>query len=124
MQGIVSLFMKLSFLIYFLQIFGPKPGLRWSIFIGAFIITTLYISGIITFFVLSTPRPGVTFAEQYMMFASRQTSPVLNTTIAIGYFNVLSDLYVLVLPISGVMGLNLPRKRKFGVVLIFMTGLL
>ena len=116
--------MKLSFHIYFLQVFGPKPGLRWSIFIGAFVTTAFYISGTIALFVLSTPRPGVTFAEQFTSFASRQTSPVLNITIAVGYFNVLSDLYVLVLPISGVMGLNLQPKRKFGVILIFMTGLL
>ena len=116
--------MKLSFLIYFLHIFGPKPVLRWNIFIGAFITIAFYVAATIALFILSTPRPGVTFAEQFTSFLSRKTSPVLNTTFAVGYFNILSDLYILILPISGVMGLNLKPKRKFGVVLIFLTGLL
>ena len=116
--------MKLSFHIYFFQIFSPKPALRWSILIGASITTAFYLAATIILFVLSTPGRGVTLAEQFASFLSQGTSLVLNTTLAIGYFNVLSDLYILVLPISGVMGLNLQPRRKFGVSLIFMTGLL
>lgn len=92
--------------------------------IGGLITTVFYIATTVILFVLSTPGPGVTFAEQFESFIGRKTSPVLNTTFAVGYFNILSDLYLLILPISGVMGLNLKRKRKVGVILIFMTGLL
>ena len=116
--------MKLSFHIYFLQIFSPKPVLRWSIIIGAVVTTTFYIAVTITLFVLSTPGPGVTLAEQFTSYLGKKTSPVLSTTFALGYFNVFSDLYILILPISGVMGLNLQPRRKLGVILIFMTGLL
>lgn len=90
--------------IFFFEIFSPKPVFKWSILIGGLITTVFYIATTVILFVLSTP--------------------VLNTTFAVGYFNILSDLYLLILPISGVMGLNLKRKRKVGVILIFMTGLL
>ena len=123
-QPLVALFMKLSFLIYFLQIFGPKPFLRWNILVGIFITAAFYVALTITLFVLSTPGRGVTFAEQFTSFLSQKTSPVLTTTFVMGYFNIFSDLYILILPISGVMGLNLPPRRKFGVSLMFMTGLL
>lgn len=123
-QPLVALFMKLSFHIYFLQIFGPKPAFRWTILIGALITTVFYIATTIILFVLSTPEPGVTLAEQFASFLGRKTSPVLDTTFALGYFNVISDLYLLILPISGVMGLNLRRKKKIGVIFVFLTGLL
>jgi hypothetical protein len=120
-QPLVTLCVKLSFFIYFLHIFTPKAILRWSIFIGAFITTAAYIACTIIRFVLSTPPLGVTLAEQFMPV---KTFSILNTTFALGYFNIFSDLFILVLPISGVMGLNLAPRQKFGVVLIFMTGLL
>ncbi len=116
--------MKLSFHIFFYQIFSPKPALRWNILIGGLITTVFYVTTTVILFVLSTPGPGVTLAEQFQSFLGQKTSPVLSTTFAIGYFNILSDLYLLILPISGVMGLNLKRRRKIGVILIFMTGLL
>jgi len=124
MQAMVALLMRLSFYIYFFQIFSPKPVLRWSIWIGAIITTIFYTTITIIMFCLTTPRHGVTLAEQYESFLNQKTSPQLTAIFALGYFNVLSDLYILALPISGVMGLNLQPKRKAGVILIFMTGLL
>lgn len=124
LQPAVALFIKVSFFIYFYQIFGPKPVLRWSIWIGAIVTTVFYSAVTITLFVLSSPGHGVSLAERFESFLDEKTSPIVNTIIALGYFNVFSDLYILILPISGVMGLNLQPKRKIGVVLIFMTGLL
>jgi len=121
---LVALFAKLSFYIYFFQIFSPKPILRWSIYIGAFVTVAFYVAITIVLFVLSTPPPGVSFAEQFVSYLTVGTSPALNATLALGYFNVLSDLYILILPISGVIRLNLQTYRKVGVILIFLTGLL
>ena len=39
-------------------------------------------------------------------------------------FNMVSDLFILVLPIMWVWKLQMPRKRKFGVSLIFASGIL
>lgn len=39
-------------------------------------------------------------------------------------FGVVIDLFILVLPIIAVLQLQLPTRRKIGVIVIFMTGLL
>lgn len=49
---------------------------------------------------------------------------MMDTVLAVGYFNLFTDFYILLLPISGVIRLQLPKRRKIGVILIFMTGLL
>lgn len=121
---LVNLFAKLSFFIYFLQIFNPKPVLRWSIYIGACVITVFYIATTATLFALSTPPPGVSLAEQFASFLGPSNSGVMDTVLAVGYFNLISDFYILLLPISGVIRMQLPKRRKIGVILIFMTGLL
>lgn len=121
---LVALFTKLSFFIYFLQIFKPERVLRRSIYVGAFVTTAFYVATTVALFVLSTPKPGGSFAQQFASFVGKTTSPVLDVTLVVGYFNVFSDVFILVLPISGVMKLKLARRRKIGVILIFMTGLL
>lgn len=34
------------------------------------------------------------------------------------------DLYIVIIPIIAVIKLQLPRRRKIGIVLIFMTGVM
>ena len=41
-----------------------------------------------------------------------------------GAFNLVSDFYVLVTPIPAVWALQMPMKKKIGIIAIFMTGLL
>ena len=38
---------------------------------------------------------------------------------AIGISGVISDLYILMLPLAGVLQLQLPTRRKIGVMLVF-----
>ena len=121
---LVNLFAKLSFFIYFLAIFNPKPILRWCIYVGAIVTMAFYVATTIILFVLSTPPPGVSLAQQFASFLGPGNSGMLDTVLAVGYFNIFTDFYILLLPISGVIRLQLPRRRKIGVILIFMTGLL
>ena len=48
----------------------------------------------------------------------------LNVSVGMGVFSTITDFYVLTIPISLVVELRLPLKRKFGVSAIFLTGLL
>ncbi|MCJ1307997.1 hypothetical protein MMC25_001647 [Agyrium rufum] len=121
---LVALFTKLSLYIYYHQIFRPNIVLRWCIIVSAAITTAFYIAVTVALFVLSTPSPGKSLAEQFATFLVEKHSPVLDVTLGFGYFNILSDLLIIVLPISGVMGLNLQKARKIGVIMIFLTGLL
>ena len=121
---LVNLFVKLSFFIYFLEIFNPKPVLRWLIYTGAGVTTVFYVTTTIVLFALSTPPPGVSLAQKFASFLEPGRSGFLDTVLAVGYFNLITDFYILLLPISGVIRLQLPKRRKIGVILIFMTGLL
>ena len=55
------------------------------------------------------------FAEsQTLTYASKAT----------GAFNLISDIYLLCVPIAAVLKLQLSFKNKIGIILVFMTGLL
>lgn len=121
---LVNLFVKLSFFILFLEIFSIKPFLRGLIYAGACVTTVFYITTTIVLFALSTPPPGVSLAQKFASFLEPGRSGFLDTVLAVGYFNLFTDFYILLLPISGVIRLQLPKRRKIGVILVFMTGLL
>ena len=121
---LVNLFVKLSFFILFLEIFNIKPLLRWLIYAGACVTTVFYVTTTIVLFALSTPPPGVSLAQKFAAFLEPGRSGFLDTVLAVGYFNLFTDFYILLLPISGVIRLQLPKRRKIGVILVFMTGLL
>lgn len=42
----------------------------------------------------------------------------------VGAFNVVSDIYLLCLPIAAVSRLQLPTRKKVGIISVFLTGLL
>lgn len=77
-----------------------------------------YIATTIALFVQSTPPPGGSLHQQF----GAKGDEIWATRLVIGYFNILSDVYILLLPIFGVISLQLPRRRKIGVTFIFMTG--
>ena len=121
---LIALFVKLTFYILFLRIFRPKTVLRWSIYIGIFVTAVFYVVATILLLIWTTPRRGTSFVTIFIKFATEKKSPVLDMALALGYFNIFSDVYVLVLPISAVAGLNIPTRRKFGLSLVFMAGIL
>ena len=41
----------------------------------------------------------------------------------VGALNLASDIYILCLPVTAVSGLQLPSRKKVGIILIFLTGL-
>lgn len=47
---------------------------------------------------------------------------VSTTNLVFGLWNVLSDFYILAIPISQIQGLKMPNKRKIGVLTLFFTG--
>lgn len=63
-------------------------------------------------------------ASKFASLLAPGRSGILSTVLAVGYFNLCTDFYILLLPISGIIRLQLPKRRKIGVILIFMTGLL
>lgn len=112
---------KFSFFLLYLQIFWPMRWLRLSIYVGATLATVIYWSVWIASVVLLTPKPGETWIETYFS-ATQQT--VTKLAIFIAWVGLVIDLFLLILPSIAVYQLQLSNTRKFGIILIFSTGLM
>ncbi|KAI0445341.1 hypothetical protein F4803DRAFT_168452 [Xylaria telfairii] len=124
-----SLFVKTALLVMYLRVFSPNRTARIMIWAGISTIITFYILAIIInirFCVpisMTTPVPDEDEWARKLK-ASTCSQPVYNLNAAIGIFGVVSDLYVLIIPVSMVYKLKIPRARKIGILGIFLTGLL
>ncbi|TRX88040.1 hypothetical protein FHL15_011042 [Xylaria flabelliformis] len=124
-----SLFVKTALLVLYLRVFAPNRYARMMIWVGITTIVAFYIIAIILnirFCVpisMTTPVPDRD-AWVRKLKASNCSQPVYNLNAATGLFGVVSDLYVLIIPVSMVYKLKIPRNRKIGILGIFLTGLL
>lgn len=112
---------KLSLLSLYLQIFRPNQALRYCIYFGMVFLTLFYAATFTAYGVLSIPRPGQSQLESILSVNTAKDIPL---GIAQGAVNVVTDFYILLIPIPGVLNLQLPRAKKIGVLAIFMTGTL
>lgn len=90
-------------------------------FVGAIFTTLCY--GVFTLLnlICATPRPGETLLSHEDSNSERL---IIVTGVALAVFGLLVDLYIFVLPIMAVSQLKLPARRRVGIILVFMTGLL
>ena len=71
------------------------------------------------------PKPGQRSDNAtWLLRANEVTISAERFTVARGVFAVLSDIYLLVIPIQMIFQLNLPFQRKIGISTIFMIGVL
>lgn len=98
-------FTKLALMLFYYRLFSRHFATRMGIFCGIAIVVPVYTTLFFLFLFLGT---------------SSQTAA--NKAMAV--FNVISDFGLLILPLPAVLGLNLPFKKKAGLVVLFSTGLL
>jgi hypothetical protein len=55
---------------------------------------------------------------------ARSDAAIQNVSITSGIFGVVSDLYILVIPLPAIAKLNILKRRKLGVYLFFAPGVL
>ena len=92
-----------------------------SVYIGATLTCAFYGAASIAQLVFSVPRPGQTWLEPALSgeFNKADVLSVPLSAVGLGI-----DIALLVMPIAAVMRLQLPTKRKIGVLFIFMFGIL
>lgn len=120
LYGPVIFAVKASGFLLFYCVFGSLRWMRLSVFTGLAVTGVWYLSNIVVFAVLCSPRSGQSYVEA-------ASSPRCHRNETYGLvnsgFNIVSNFYLLILPIPAVMGLQMPTKRKFGVLAVFGTGL-
>ncbi|MCJ1398262.1 hypothetical protein MMC11_001459 [Xylographa trunciseda] len=119
LQSPTLLVAKLSFYLLFYQIFKPKVAIRWAIYIGAFVTTAFYTSTSIAQFYFQTPGPGQTWISKIDLDPN---SPEATVGVATSSFGIISDFYLLFLPMVGIWQLQMITRHKIGIMLVFATG--
>lgn len=121
MHSLGSMFFKLTLLALILRLFSPIRWARWLIWGGIAATTIVYTA--LSIFILSNcvPRKGQTWS--YTTYYGTCTMAQERNSIVNGVFGLISDLYILAIPLWLVSRLSLPPKRKLGVMGVFLTGL-
>ena len=118
----VMLFVKLSLFFLYLHLFGASRRIRILVYVG--------IASIIAFYTRITVAYGVRWGRSSddswfkIIVASRCAVPTRTMNYIVGSFGVISDFYILGLPIPVILRLQLPRREKIEVCALFMTGFL
>jgi hypothetical protein len=95
--------------------------------IAGIVVTGLfYWATLVVFATMCTPSgTGPQSQMSYLQaLASAKCERTRPLTVLTGAFNVVSDLYLILLPLPAVWSLNLPLPKKLGVLTIFLTGLM
>lgn len=113
---------KLSVLLLYLEIFKVNKQARFTVAIGLTIITAQCLMTIIGNCILCVPEPG----DSWLIASSTEKCRVTATLygVIISAMSVFSDLYVIVIPLPVIWQLHMARRKKIGVSVIFITGLL
>ncbi|KAI1822657.1 hypothetical protein F4861DRAFT_375428 [Xylaria intraflava] len=113
---------KVAILALCLRLFRPSHRATVFVWVGIVVIPIYYITLIVVFLYYFVPRPGDGGWGSPKANA-RSLYPSGITTFIQGVGGIISDFYVLAIPVFMVLKLNLPIRRRIGVSCIFLTGL-
>ncbi|KAK6957323.1 hypothetical protein Daesc_000106 [Daldinia eschscholtzii] len=115
---------KVAFLTFYLRLFSPVTYVRYMVLAGMALVITFCVVFVIVDLVACAPWPsehGDWIAPSLIDRCTRISVPLIT---AAAYFTVITDFYVLLIPLHQIPTLGLSPRRKVGVSIIFLTGLL
>lgn len=115
------LFLKATFFILYLQLFDTVKWLRFCSWVGLIFSSITYTIFTVLVFVWATPKPGESWLAHQ---TSADMHKELKLSVPQSIVGLVIDLYILIIPIIGVYDLTMTTKRKIGVMLIFLSGLM
>jgi hypothetical protein len=113
-------FAKSSFFLMYLEIFKPLKWQRYAIYFGLIINWLFYLAVIGATLYFTAPAPGQTWQQS---FGTPRYKRAVTMTHPIAIGSLILDLYILLLPIFSVWGLQMKTKKKIGVLAVFATGI-
>ncbi|MCJ1466366.1 hypothetical protein MMC07_004985 [Pseudocyphellaria aurata] len=115
---------KLALFVLYLEIFGLLLWLRYLVLTGAFVSGAFYIASMIGFIVMCGPKDGQSQLSYLKALAGPECTRATQLGNAVGVFNVVSDIYLILIPLPAVWSLQMPLRKKVGASAIFLTGLM
>jgi hypothetical protein len=117
--GLVWAFAKTSFFLMYLQLFQPLKWIQWTCYLGLFLNWGFYSGVVAATLYFTAPHVGETWVEASM---NPRAVGALHMTLPIASGSLFLDIYILVIPIIAISGLQLTMKRKWPVLVVFGTG--
>lgn len=111
-------FTKASILLLYLQIFSISRPLRISIHIGMLIMALFYTAMLAVSIPSLVRCVGLKAATTQFCKNAGGLVQALNSA-----FNVVTDFWILILPMPLIIKLQLPKARKIGLIVVFAVGL-
>ena len=117
------LFVKVTFFIMYYSIFGQWRWMKIATTAGGVFAVVFYTAVTACRFALMTPRRNQTWEEvQFSRYWGHTFSPKFR--VATSSVGLAVDILILILPIIGVSKLQMPLRRKIGLGVIFLSGIL
>ena len=119
---------KATLMFLILGVFRPITWLRLLCWVGIGTTFVFYTTNLIVQIVSCRPRGGTDRVSFLAGMASQEcaasTAAIQRLSIASGIFGVISDFYILIIPLPAVVKLKLGKKKKLSVLLVFSSGAL
>ena len=112
---------KLSLFLLYLRLFSVNQKPRILIYLGIVTTSLFYFASMLVPIIVCSPWKG---ESRLMALASARCAQDKQLGYVTTVFNVLSDFYLLIIPIIIVSKLQMPTQRKIGVISLFMLGFL
>lgn len=109
---------KLSILCFYLRVF-PNSKLRIATQIVIGIVSLWGLGSVLMFFFVCRP-----FEATWNPLAGGTCSDRIATFLAVGAYNIVSDVIILALPLRTIWTLNTRSQMKVALTVLFLTGLL
>ncbi|MCJ1386957.1 hypothetical protein MMC17_010086 [Xylographa soralifera] len=116
LYGPAMVFAKLSILLLYFQLFHVNRRIKFLINFMIALTVLLHLIGTFVAIGLCPSSDPIQYSE-----CSGRLNP---EDIAISSINIFSDFYILAIPMIVISKLQLARNRKFGLIAVFLTGLL
>ncbi|KAI0903202.1 hypothetical protein F4824DRAFT_493250 [Ustulina deusta] len=121
---ITSTTIKVSFFVFYLRLFGTVTHVRYMVWAGMTVVITFCVVFVILDIIACAPFPsehGNWVAPSLIDRCNRIAVPLIT---AGAYISVITDFYILFIPLHQLSKLRVSTRRKMGIGFIFLTGLL
>jgi len=109
---------KISVMVFYLRVF-VNSGLRMATKVALAFVITWSVANILQVFLICRP-----FAKTYSLTVEGTCGDQVASFIAIGAFNIITDVIILTLPLPTVWALKMSTPTKLGLTGVFLVGLM
>jgi hypothetical protein len=114
----------MAFLVFYRRLFGHITYIKIMIWAGMAAIVTFCIAFVVIDLVACSPWPSEHGGWLDPTLSARCNNVVPSMINGAVYFSIITDFYILLIPLHKVPKMGFTRNKRVGISFIFLTGLL